>query len=67
VGAARAVAPRERDVFSYNVFSVSRSDLERIAALQREHFQRVRAIIGESQPETLAVMNLQLFAFEPSP
>lgn len=66
VGAARAWAPRPRDVFSYNVFSVSRADLERIAALQREFFQRVRALIGPSPPETLAVMNLQLFEFDPA-
>lgn len=66
VGAARAWQPRPRDVFSYNVFSVSRADLERIAVLQREFFQRVRALIGPSAPETLAVMNLQLFEFDPT-
>ncbi len=66
VGATRAGDPRSDDVFSYNVFSVSRADLARIAALQREFFQRVRALIGSSPPETLAVMNLQLFEFDPS-
>jgi DNA-binding phage protein len=65
VGATRAGSPRHNDVFSYNVFSVSRADLARIAALQREFFQRVRALIGSSPAETLAVMNLQLFEFDP--
>jgi transcriptional regulator with XRE-family HTH domain len=65
VAAERAGAPRRTDVFSYNVFSVSRADLVRIAALQREHFQKVRAIIANSPSETLAVMNLQLLEFDP--
>jgi transcriptional regulator with XRE-family HTH domain len=63
VGAQRALLPRPEDVFAFNVFSVSRADFEFIAQLQREHFQRVRAIVAKSDPQTVVVMNLQLMAF----
>lgn len=66
VGADRAKSPRNSDLFGYNVFSVSKRDLQRIAELHRQHFQRVRAIIAESKPETVAVMNLQLLQFDPT-
>lgn len=64
LGAKRSLSPSPTDVFSYNVFSVSRADLTEIARMQREHFQRVRAIIAKSPPETVAVMNLQLIEFD---
>ena len=65
VGAQRALAARPEDVFAFNVFSVSRADFELIAQLQREHFQRVRAIVTKSDPQVVVVMNLQLMAFAP--
>ncbi len=64
VGSTRTAAPHENDVFSFNVFSVSRADYLRLAEMQREYFQRVRAIIAKSAPEMVAVMNLQLLEFD---
>lgn len=60
VAHARLAQPRADDVFSYNVFSVSREDLLLIGRLQREHFQRLRAIIAKSSSETVALLNMQL-------
>ena len=37
-------------VFSYNVFAVSRADLERIAALHRAYYRDLRAIVEQSRP-----------------
>jgi transcriptional regulator with XRE-family HTH domain len=48
------------DVFSYNIFSCSKADLMTIGRLQREHFQRIRAIIAKSSAETVALLNMQL-------
>lgn len=48
--------------FSYNLFSVSRADLERIRELYRAYFREVRRIIGASEPsECVALMNVHLF------
>lgn len=54
------------DVFSYNVFSVSREDVARIAQLQREYYQRVRAVVARSAPETVVLLNLQLIQWHPA-
>jgi transcriptional regulator with XRE-family HTH domain len=62
VGAQRAEegAPGQ---FSYNVFSVSRADFERIREAHLRYFYAMRAIVAESQPdEVVAVVNVQLFA-----
>jgi DNA-binding phage protein/DNA-binding Lrp family transcriptional regulator len=67
VGQARiqAGAPGQ---FSYNVFTVSREDFERIRALHLEYFHALRAIVGESEPgECVAVANVQLFALDDHP
>jgi hypothetical protein len=48
--------------FSYNLFSVSRADLERIRELYRASFREVRRIIAASEPaECVALMNVHLF------
>jgi DNA-binding phage protein len=65
IGADRVDQMKARDMYSYNVFSVSRADFDTIAQMQREHFQRVRAIVAKSLPEVIAVMNLQLLQFDP--
>jgi transcriptional regulator with XRE-family HTH domain len=47
--------------YSYNLFSVSRADLERIRALHRNYFRELRAIVAASQPAecvALAIVNL---------
>jgi len=61
----RAGAPGQ---FSYNVFTVSREDFERIRALHLEYYYAVRAIVAESEPgECVAVANVQLFALDDKP
>ena len=46
--------------FAFNLFGVSRTDLERIRELQHEYFRDIRGIIGLSQPvEEVVLMNLQ--------
>ena len=67
VAKRRIDAPHPQDVFSYNVFSVSRADLAQIARLHREHFQRIRTLIAESPAETVALLNFQLVEWDPQP
>ena len=51
--------------FSYNVFTVSRHDFERIREAHLAYFHALRAIVAESDPvEVVAVANVQLFAFD---
>jgi AraC-like DNA-binding protein len=64
LGADRVERMRSLDMYSYNVFSLSQEDFATIAQMQREHFQRVRAIVAKSSPEMVAVMNLQLLEFD---
>lgn len=53
-------------LFSYNLFSVSRRDLERLRALHRAYFRELRAIVAESEPaETVALANVQLLELAP--
>jgi len=48
--------------FSYNLFAVSRADLEALRELSRAYYREVRTIVARSQPaETVALLNLQLF------
>ncbi|MFT5457505.1 MAG: DNA-binding phage protein [Myxococcota bacterium] len=52
--------------FSYNVFTVSREDFERIRQLHLDYFRALRAVVAESEPgEVVAVANVQLFPLEP--
>jgi Domain of unknown function (DUF4423) len=59
-----ALARLEADgdgVFSYNLFSVSRADLQRIQELYRAYFREVRQIVAASEPsECLAIANVQV-------
>lgn len=55
----RAAAPGQ---FSYNVFAVTRADLERIRELHLGYFRALRAIVDASRgAEVVAVANVQLF------
>lgn len=46
---------------AYNVCAVSKHDLERLKALQREYLTRARAIIAESQPvEAVALLQVHI-------
>ncbi|MCK6502780.1 DUF4423 domain-containing protein [Myxococcota bacterium] len=52
--------------FSYNVFTCSRADLERIRQAHLAYFHALRAIVADSQPdEVVVVANVQLFPLEP--
>lgn len=47
--------------FSYNLFSVSRADLERIRELHRAYFRELRRIVAASEPaECIALANVHL-------
>jgi transcriptional regulator with XRE-family HTH domain len=51
----------EADLFAYNVFSISRSDLMRVHELLRGTYRELRSIVASSEPsETAALLNLQL-------
>jgi len=56
-------------VFSYNLFAVSKADLERIAALHRAYYRDLRAIVEQSRPTecvALATHNLVELGEPPS-
>jgi transposase-like protein len=60
VAKARLLADQEGD-FSFNLFGVSKKDLERLRVLQRDHFAEMRRIIAESEPvEAVVLMNMHL-------
>lgn len=63
-GARRAEAGKAGQ-FSYNVFSVSRADFERIREEHLRYFHALRAIVAQSQPEeVVAVAGVMLFPLE---
>ncbi|QQR89164.1 MAG: hypothetical protein IPJ88_13220 [Myxococcales bacterium] len=52
-----SVQKNRTGVVNYNVFACSNADYERICALQREHFEQIRAIVAQSAaPQTVAVL-----------
>lgn len=66
VGMERVEAPRVSDILGYNLFSLSREDLARVASLQRGFYREVRSIVAASEPsEVLALMNIQLVTWDP--
>jgi hypothetical protein len=63
---AELAADRSREprpgFFAYNVFAVSRRDLERLQELQRATLRQMRTIISASEPsEVVALANFQVF------
>ena len=63
--ASARIEAGEPGQFSFNVFTCSRADLERIRAAHLHYFREMRAIVAESQPgEVVGVVNVQLFALE---
>ncbi|MCA9566373.1 MAG: DUF4423 domain-containing protein [Myxococcales bacterium] len=51
--------------FSYNVFTVSEADFERIRQLHLKYFHALRSLVAESTPgERVAVANVQLFLLD---
>jgi hypothetical protein len=54
--------------FSYNLFSVSHADLERIRELHRGFFRELRRIVAASEPaECIALANVHLLELRPQP
>ena len=52
-------------LFSFNVFTVSAADLERLRELHRSYFRTMRSIIASSEPsDRVVVANVQLFALD---
>lgn len=52
--------------FSYNLFSVSRADLERIQELHRGYFRELRRIVADSEPsECIALATVHLLELGP--
>lgn len=51
--------------FSYNVFTVSDADFERIRKLHLQYYRAMRSIVAESEPgERVAVVNVHLFRLD---
>ena len=66
VGYARLDRAYDADLFSYNVFSVSRADYQKMRQLQLEFFQQMRAIAAASKPSEIAgLMTLHLLQWDP--
>ncbi|MFT5685577.1 MAG: transcriptional regulator with XRE-family HTH domain [Myxococcota bacterium] len=66
VGMDRVDTPRSDDILGYNLFALSRTDLARIADLQRRFYREVRGIVAASEPsEVIALMNTQLVTWDP--
>ncbi len=56
----------DEGTFSYNLFSVSRRDLERIQELHRSYFRELRRIVADSEPaECIALANVHLLEIGP--
>lgn len=59
--AAQRIEAGAHGEFAFNLFGVSRNDLQRLRDLQRRYFQELRSIVGQSEPvEEIVLLNLQL-------
>ena len=59
------IAQKAPGQFSYNVFTVSKEDFERIRELHLAYYYAVRQIVAESEnDEVVAVANVQLFPLD---
>lgn len=57
--------PNGNDLFSYNLFTVSDEDFQRIRELHIAYFTELRSIVSKSAPsERVVVVNLQLFRLD---
>lgn len=60
-----ALEPRENDLFSYNLFTVSEKDWDRLRELHIAYYQELRRVIESSKPaERVALVNLQLMRLD---
>ncbi len=52
-------------LFSFNVFSVSQEDYERLQEMHRNYYRAMRSLVAASKPEQRVVAaNVQLFALD---
>ena len=59
--------PGGHDLFSFNLFTVSEADWERLRELHIAYYNDLRRIIERSEPaERVALVNLQLFRLDAS-
>jgi len=66
VDALSARTPTPNDLCSYDVFSVTRADYEKLKQLQREFFRGARALIAASEPTEMAgLLLVNLLGWEP--
>ncbi len=63
VTADRVAQGAANDLFSFNVFAVSREDLGRIREAQRRFYREVRSIIADSPPEVPAMLVIHTAAW----
>jgi len=57
--------PNKQDLFSYNLFTVSEQDWQRLRELHIAYFQELRAIVSASVPaERIVLANLQLLRLD---
>ncbi len=63
-----SLEPNENDLFSFNLFTVSERDWERLRELHIAYYHDLRRIIEESRPgERVALANLQLMRLDERP
>jgi hypothetical protein len=60
-----ALEPGGEDLFSYNLFTVSEKDWERLREMHIAYFQELRRVIGTSEvAERVALVNIQLLRLD---
>jgi transcriptional regulator with XRE-family HTH domain len=60
-----ALEPNKRDLFSYNLFTISEADWERLRQLHIDYYQQLQSIVVASQPaERVVLANLQLLRLD---
>lgn len=60
-----ALEPNQEDLFSYNLFSISEADWQKVRELHIAYYQALRALVVESQPAQRVVLaNLQLLRLD---
>jgi transcriptional regulator with XRE-family HTH domain len=59
-------APRQQDLFAYNVISLAEADLDRVREILRAAYREIRTLVAASEPsEAVALVNLQLLELVP--
>jgi hypothetical protein len=67
VGLARLpnLEPNQDDLFSYNLFTISHADWQRVRDLHIAYYQELRSIVVASEPaDRVALVNVQLMRLD---